>query len=240
MRRVPSSLALVLLLSLSAPARAQVPGEEIAVVLLVTYVLSLVFTLRTHRSIYGTLRENSRSVTENGTLRENSRSVTENVSDGSGSIRRWVVVLLAATAGVAVVSELMVGAVAATAHDLGMTELFVGVVVVALVGNAAEHVSAVTLAAADHMDAALAIAVGSSTQIALFVAPVLVLLSYLVGPSPMNLQFWPGAVVMMLIAALTASLVTNGGRSTWFVGVLALMVYATFAMTLYLLPPTAQ
>jgi len=71
------------------------------------------------------------------------------------------------------------------------------------------------------------------------VAPVLVLLSYVIGPEPMSLQFWPGAVVMMLIATMTASLVTNSGRSAWFVGVLVLMVYLIFAMTLYLLPPRA-
>jgi Ca2+:H+ antiporter len=81
------------------------------------------------------------------------------------------------------------------------------------------------------------VALGSASQIALFVAPVLVLVSYLIGPMPMDLQFWPGAVVMMLIATMAASLVTNSGRSAWFVGVLLLMVYAIFAMTLYLLPP---
>jgi GMP synthase (glutamine-hydrolysing) B subunit len=81
------------------------------------------------------------------------------------------------------------------------------------------------------------IALGSASQIALFVAPVLVLLSYVLGPTPMSLQFWPGAIVMMLIATMAASLVTTSGRSTWFVGVLLLMVYSIFAMTLYLLPP---
>ena len=90
------------------------------------------------------------------------------------------------------------------------------------------------------MDLSVGIALGSCIQIALFVAPVLILLSYVMGPSPMDLRFWPGAVVMMLIATLTAALVTNGGRSTWFVGVLVLMVYLIFAMTLYLLPPMAQ
>jgi len=84
------------------------------------------------------------------------------------------------------------------------------------------------------------IALGSASQIALFVAPVLVLLSYVIGPTPMDLQFWPGAVVMMLIATMTAMFVTVGGRSAWFVGVLVLMVYLIFAMTLYLLPPQAQ
>jgi Ca2+:H+ antiporter len=77
----------------------------------------------------------------------------------------------------------------------------------------------------------------SPSQIALFVAPVLVLLSYLIGPKPMDLEFWPGAVVMMFIATLTAALVDNSGRSGWFVGVLVLMVYLIFAMTLYLLSP---
>jgi Ca2+:H+ antiporter len=77
-------------------------------------------------------------------------------------------------------------------------------------------------------------------QIALFVAPLLVLLSYVLGPSPMSLEFWPGAIVMMLIASLTATLVTGGGRSAWFVGVLVLAVYAIFAMTLYLLPPATS
>jgi Ca2+:H+ antiporter len=81
------------------------------------------------------------------------------------------------------------------------------------------------------------IALGSASQIALFVAPVLVLLSYFIGPTPMDLQFWPGAVIMMLIATVTAAFVTNDGKSAWFVGVLVLMVYLIFAMTLYLLPP---
>ena len=86
----------------------------------------------------------------------------------------------------------------------------------------------------------MGISLGSAAQIALFVAPMLVLVSYLIGPQPMDLQFWPGAVVMMLIATMTASLITNSGRSAWFVGVLVLLVYAIFAMTLYLLPPRVE
>jgi Ca2+:H+ antiporter len=89
----------------------------------------------------------------------------------------------------------------------------------------------------NRLDLSVGIALGSAAQIALFVAPVLVLLSYVLGPTPMNLQFWPGAVVMMLIATLTAFLVTNTGRSAWFPGVLVVMVYVIFAMTLYLMPP---
>jgi Ca2+:H+ antiporter len=119
----------------------------------------------------------------------------------------------------------------------GMTPAFVGFVVVALVGGAAEMVAAFSGARKNRLDLSVGIALGSASQIALFVAPVLVLVSYVVGPAPMSLQFWPGAVVMMLIAAMTAALVTNSGRSAWFVGVLVLMVYVIFALTLYLLPP---
>jgi Ca2+:H+ antiporter len=114
---------------------------------------------------------------------------------------------------------------------------FVGFVVVALVGAAAEMVAAFSAARKNRLDLSVGIALGSASQIALFVAPVLVLVSYVVGPTPMTLQFWPGAVAMMLIATMTAALVTNSGRSAWFVGVLVLMVYLIFALTLYLLPP---
>jgi Ca2+:H+ antiporter len=86
----------------------------------------------------------------------------------------------------------------------------------------------------------VSIALGSASQIALFVAPVMVLLSYVLGPAPMNLQFWPGAIAMMLIAAITASMVTNSGKSNWFIGALILNVYLIFAMTLYLLPPQVK
>ncbi len=120
-----------------------------------------------------------------------------------------------------------------------MTPAFVGFVIVPLVGGAAEMVSALNGARADRMDLSVTIALGSASQIALFVAPVLVLLSYVVGPMPMDLQFWPAAVAMMFFAVLTAVLLTSGGRSAWFVGVLAVMVYLVFATTLYLLPPTS-
>jgi Ca2+:H+ antiporter len=120
-----------------------------------------------------------------------------------------------------------------------MTQAFVGFIVVALVGGAAEMASAFSAARKNRLDLSVGIALGSASQIALFVAPVLVLLSYVVGPTPMTLQFWPGAVLMIFLATLTATLVTNSGRSTWFIGVLTLMVYLVFAMTLYLLPPAA-
>jgi len=145
--------------------------------------------------------------------------------------------LAGVTVLVALVSEVFVESVQQAAVTFGMTSAFVGFIVVALVGGAAEMASAFSAARKNRLDLSVSIALGSAAQIALFVAPVLVLLSYVIGPTPMDLQFWPGAVVMMLIATMTASLVTNSGRSSWFVGVLVLMVYLIFAMTLYLLPP---
>jgi Ca2+:H+ antiporter len=138
---------------------------------------------------------------------------------------------------VALVSEVFIESVQQAAVTFGMTPAFVGFVVVALVGAAAEMASAFSGARKNRLDLSVGIALGSSAQIALFVAPVLVLLSYVIGPAPMNLQFWPGVVIMMLIATVTVSLVTNSGRSAWFIGVLVLLVYLIFAMTLYLLPP---
>jgi Ca2+:H+ antiporter len=145
--------------------------------------------------------------------------------------------LAGVTVLVALVSEVFVESVQQAAVAFGMTPAFVGFIVVALVGGAAEMASAFSGARKNRLDLSVGIALGSASQIALFVAPVLVLLSYVIGPEPMSLQFWPGAVVMILIATMTASLVTNSGRSAWFVGVLVLMVYLIFAMTLYLLPP---
>jgi Ca2+:H+ antiporter len=193
---------------------------EIAIVLLLTYCASLVFTLRTHRVLYGPATSEPAA---RGT-------------DRDGGVGRWVLLLVAATAGVAVVSELLVGAVRETSKDLGMTELFVGVVVVALVGNAAEHYSAVVLAARNQMDAAIGIAVGSSTQIALFVGPALVLASYVLAPQPMDLLFSPFEVVAIAVAVLSIAFIAHDGETHWMEGVQLLAVYVILALGFYFLP----
>ena len=145
--------------------------------------------------------------------------------------------LAVVTVLVALVSEVFVESVQEAALTFGMSQAFGGFIVVALVGGAAEMVAAFSGARKNRLDLSVGIALGSSAQIALFVAPVLVLASYAVGPSPMSLQFWPGAVVMVLIATLAALLVTNTGHATWFAGVSVVAVYLVFAITLYLLPP---
>jgi Ca2+:H+ antiporter len=191
------------------------------VLLIVGYGLGLLFTLKTHREEF---------------------AGAEHGEEGEAP---WPIGLALATlAGVtvlvALVSEIFVESVQQAAEAFGMTQAFVGFIVVALVGGAAEMAAAFSGARKNRLDLSVSIALGSAAQIALFVAPVLVLLSYVIGPTPMDLHFWPGAVAMMFIAPLTAAFVTNGGRSAWFVGVLLLMVYAIFAMTLYLLPPQMQ
>src|SRR5947199_1652483 len=159
------------------------------------------------------------------------RELFASAGHGEAGEAPWPIGLALATlAGVtvlvALVSEVFVESVQKAAEAFGMTPAFVGFIVVALVGGAAEMASAFSGARKNRLDLSVGIALGSASQIALFVAPVLVLLSYLLGPAPMNLQFWPGAVAMMLIATITASFVTNTGRSAWFVGILVLNVYA--------------
>ena len=202
----------------SGAAFTQTVSVGLAVLLIVAYALGMLFSLRTHRELFGSARH------------------------GEDGEPPWTVglalgTLAGVTVLVALVSEVFVESVQQAAETFGMTPAFVGFIVVALVGGAAEMASAFSGARKNRLDLSVGIALGSAAQIALFVAPVLVLLSYVIGPTPMDLQLWPGAIVMMFIAVLTAVLVTNGGRSAWFVGVLLLMVYLVFAMTLYLLPP---
>jgi Ca2+:H+ antiporter len=200
---------------------AQVLSFGLSGLLIVAYAFGLVFSLKTHRELF---------------------SAAEHADDDAAPwpVAVALTTLALATVMVALVSEVFVESVQQAAESLGMTPAFVGFIVVALVGGAAEMVSAFSGARKNRLDLSVGIALGSAAQIALFVAPVLVLLSYIIAPTPMDLRFWPGAIAMMLIATLTAALVTSGGRSAWFVGLLLLMVYLTFAMTLYLLPPAAQ
>jgi Ca2+:H+ antiporter len=144
--------------------------------------------------------------------------------------------LLGSTAAVAVVSEIMVGSLEATAKALGFSELFVGVVIVALIGNAAEHYSAVVMAANNKMEAAISIAVGSSTQIALFVAPVLVFLSYVLAPEPMDLVFSTFEIVAVGLSVLSIAFIAHDGETHWMEGVQLLAVYIILALGFFFLP----
>jgi Ca2+:H+ antiporter len=223
-------LATVALLIPSAIAKADSTPEAtfthqlsvgLSVLLIVAYGLGLLFSLKTHREVFASAE-------------------SEEAGEAPWPMGVALATLAGVTVLVALVSEVFVESVQQAAVSFGMTPAFVGFIVVALVGAAAEMTAAFSGARKDRLDLSVGIALGSASQIALFVAPVLVLLSYVLGPTPMDLQFWPGAVVMIFIATLIASFVTNSGRSAWFVGVLVLMVYLIFAMTLYLLPPRVQ
>jgi Ca2+:H+ antiporter len=222
-------LATVALLVPSAVTQADAAGQAftrdlslgLAVLLIVAYALGLLFSLKTHSELFGSAEH-------------------AEAGEAPWPLGLALATLAGVTVLVALVSEIFVESVQKAAEDFGMSQAFVGFVVVALVGGAAEMAAAFSGARKNRLDLSVGIALGSAAQIALFVAPVLVLLSYVLGPQPMDLQIWPGAVVMMLIACITASFVTVSGRSAWFVGVLLLMVYLIFAMTLYMLPPRAQ
>jgi len=195
---------------------------EIAVVLFITYLLSLIFTLKTHRHLYvGELGEKEQ----------------EALGTRGWSSAQSAGVLLGSTAVVALMSEFLVGAVDETAKKLGMNEVFVGVILVAIIGNAAEHSTAVLMALKNKMDLAIHIAVGSSIQVALFVAPVLVFLSYLVGPAPMDLRFTTLEVVAIVVSVATIALISQDGESNWMEGVQLLAVYVILGMAFYFLPP---
>jgi Ca2+:H+ antiporter len=189
---------------------------EIAVVLFISYLLSLVFSLRTHKHLYA------------GAAMEHEHKPVR--------VGRAILTLVVATALVAWMSELLVGAVEETSHVLGLSEVFVGVIVVAVVGNAAEHSTAVMVAMKNHMDLALNIAIGSSIQIALFVAPVLVFASHFMPHGPMDLRFTAFEVLAVMAAVGVVNLVAQDGESNWLEGALLLAVYLVLGLAFFFLP----
>ena len=193
---------------------------EISVVLIICYVLSLVFALRTHAELY------------QGTAHADG----EAHAAAAWSKGKSFAVLVGAAALVGWMSEILVGGAEEAAHALGMTEVFVGVIVVALVGNAAEHSTAVLVALRNKMDLSIQIAVGSSLQIALFIAPLLVFLSYAIGPAPMDLVFSPLEVVAVAVSVLVVGQIADDGQTHWMEGVLLLAVYVVLGFAFFNLP----
>ena len=193
---------------------------EIAGVLFAAYLLSLLFSLRTHRHLYAG---------------QEHAGAHEPVGPVPASGRAALTLALA-TAAVAWMSELLVGAVHEAASALGVSQVFVGVIVVAVIGNAAEHSTAVLMAMKNKMDLAMNIAIGSSIQIALFVAPVLVFVSYLMPHGPMDLRFTPFEVLAVAISVGVVNLVAQDGESNWLEGALLLAVYLVLGTAFFFLP----
>jgi Ca2+:H+ antiporter len=179
----------------------------VALVLIGTYIAGLFFSLKTHRALFNPPEEQGEE------------------TQFDWSARRSVIMLAIAGIAVGVMSEVLVGSIAEASESVGLSEFFIGAVVIAIVGNAAEHWVAVLVAHKDKMNLAVNIAIGSSAQVALFVAPVLVLVSFVLGPVPMPLVFNGFEVGAILLAVLIANYVTHEGESTWFEGVQLLAVY---------------
>jgi Ca2+:H+ antiporter len=189
----------------------------VAIVLIGTYLCGLLFSLRTHRELF------------------NPHSDDDQAHDDTWgwSIRTSVIALATAGIAVGVMSEILVGSIEAASESIGLSQFFIGVIVVAIVGNAAEHWVAVLVAIKDKMDLSVNIAIGSSAQVALFVAPVLVITSFFLGPGPMPLVFNGFEIAAIVLGVLVAYQVTNEGESNWFEGVQLLALYAILGLTFY-------
>lgn len=215
-----AAIALIIpaIFRITAPAIGENIIDElsifVAVFMLLAYVAYLMFILFTHKHLY-----------------------TEEVGkyEPKWSIAKSITVLVAATAAVAWMSEILVGSIEPVVANFGWTELFIGVIFVAIIGNAAEHTSAITMALKNRMDLSMQISVGSTTQIAMFVAPVLVLVS-LFFPTQMSLVFGTFELVAILVAIIISNLVVSDGESNWFEGVQLLIAYAIIAVAFYFHP----
>ena len=193
----------------------------ISIVLLLAYAAHLLFSLVTHKQLFA-------------------GEATDAAHPPEWSVKKAVLVLAGSTAMIAWVSEILVGSVEAAAASMGMTRVFLGVIVVAIVGNAAEHSTAVMMALKNKMEISLGIAIGSSLQIALFVAPLLVLLSRVIGPRPMDLVFTPAEVLAVFVAVLITGQIASDGESNWLEGAQLLAVYVILAMVFFFLPESPE
>ena len=198
----------------------------VAVVLILTYAAGLWFSLKTHRDLF-----NPRAGGHGTAAEVEAAEAEEEEEHGEPwTTRKSIIALAVAGLAVGLMSEILVDSITETAEKINLSEFFIGAVVVAIVGNAAEHWVAVLVAAKNKMDLAVNIAIGSSAQIALFVAPVLVLCSFFLGPHPMPLVFNAFEIGGVIIAVLIASQVTNHGESTWYMGLQLLAVYVVLGL----------
>jgi Ca2+:H+ antiporter len=197
----------------------------VAAVLILTYVAGLWFSLKTHRDLFNPGYEESGAGEE--------AAEAESHHEEPWTVRKSMIALAVAGGAVGLMSEILVDSITETAEQISLSQFFIGAVVVAIVGNAAEHWVAVLVAAKNKMDLAVNIAIGSSAQIALFVAPVLVIFSFFLGPHPMPLVFNAFEIGGVILAVLIASQVTNHGESTWYMGLQLLAVYAVLGFAFF-------
>ncbi len=195
---------------------------EISIVLLIAYATHLVFSLITHKQLFA-----------------GERAAAGAEHEKTWSVGKSIGVLAGATVLLAWLSEILVGSVEPAARSFGMTRIFVGVIIVAIIGNAAEHSTAIVMAMKNKMELSIGIAIGSSVQIALFVAPVLVIASHFIGPRPMDLVFSPAEVLAVFAAVLITGQIAGDGESNWLEGAQLLVVYLILALVFFFLPDIA-
>jgi Ca2+:H+ antiporter len=231
--RVYSSMMMIAVISLTIPSGFHIlmadkaPSRKenllnlnLAVILLIGYVLYLFFMIKTHPDFF-----KSQDSGEHTDEHEKKWSLT-----------RALITLVVASVLAAFMSEVLVGAAEETGKALGMSDVFVGVIFLAIVGGAAESISAVTLAAKNKMDLSIGILLGSSIQIALFLAPVLVIVSTFIGPGQLNLTFPRSLIVVLFLTVILGAMIAGDGRSNWYKGIQLIIVYLIMAMMLYLIP----
>jgi Ca2+:H+ antiporter len=224
------------------PDQIQRLSSAVAVVLIVVYAFTLLFSMKTHSYLYDVgIAENELPEDIVANLNEvaarNDAEGKKRSSRHRPDLKLWAGVLLAATLAVAVESELLVGSLEVATKKLGLTPLFTGVILLPIIGNAAEHATAVTVAMKNKMDLSVSVAVGSSLQIALFVAPALVLAGWFFG-QPMNLDFKPFELVAVAVSVLIANSISSDGQSNWLEGLLLLAAYAVLSLAFYFHPAT--
>ncbi len=193
----------------------------VAIVLILVYGLTLLFSMKTHAYLYEV-----GMAAEDETTEEEGHQI---------NLSKWVIILLLVTLGVAVESELLVNSLEEATSSLGLTALFTGVILLPIVGNAAEHATAVTVAMKNKMDLSMSVAVGSSLQIALFVGPVLVIAGWFLG-QPMDLDFNPFELVAVAVSVLITNSISSDGRSNWLEGTLLLATYVVIGLAFYFHP----
>jgi len=208
-------------LSETAPRHAQALDTGVAIVLLVLYALYLVFMLRTHPDFFSVAKG------------------AEEHHAPKWSTTRAGATLVAASLGAAWMSEVLVGAAEETGHALGMSQAFIGIVLLAILGGAAESGAAIAMARKDKMDLSVGIAMGSSIQIALFVTPLLVLASRFIGPARLTLSFTRAEIGALFLGVLIGVTMAGDGRANWFKGAQLVGFYLILAALFYLLPEAA-
>jgi len=200
-------------------------STEISVVLFVAYILSLVFTLKTHRHLFQT-----------EAVKPIDGHETREVEEKLWNKKQAIIILVLVTIGITLMSETLTGAIEPAAKTLGLTPIFAGVIFLSLFGNVTDMANSVRFARKGQMDLTIAISVGASTQVVMFVVPVLIFSSYFVGPKPLDLQFVPFEVVAIVIAVLVNRTLTTDGESHWMEGVMLLGVYLILAIGFFFLP----